>query len=250
MSTGEAGLPLVGSGEQIRQREFATVRRGYDPDQVRAYLISLASHVEGLERSLADAMARIDSLEAAPPPQVDPYEQLSKRFAGVLSRADTEADTIVEQARAEAARIKDEARTSAEELRVRSSRSLISAQEESDRMLANLAERREAMLRQLHDMQSRLLSVADDLEVAIQPDPRGPARPGARAEAPTSPDAAGRASPAEGSGHEAPTAGGVQRPTTDVGLAALFDDPDDVTLEVPDFGRLDLDLEEGRGTGP
>ena len=39
-------------------------------------------------------------------------------------------------------------------------------------MLASLAERREAMLRQLHDMQSRLLSVADELEVAIQPDDR------------------------------------------------------------------------------
>ena len=53
MSTGETGLPLVASGEQTRQREFATVRRGYDPDQVRAYLDALAAHVDALERSLA-----------------------------------------------------------------------------------------------------------------------------------------------------------------------------------------------------
>ena len=50
MSSGEAGPPLVASGEQIRQREFATVRRGYDPEQVRAYLTALAVHVETLER--------------------------------------------------------------------------------------------------------------------------------------------------------------------------------------------------------
>ena len=46
---------------------------------------------------------------------------------------------------------------------------MIAAREESDRMLASLAERRAAMLGQLHEMQSRLLSVAEDLEVAIQP---------------------------------------------------------------------------------
>nr|MBA3764800.1 DivIVA domain-containing protein [Actinomycetota bacterium] len=32
--TEDAESPAVSSGEQIRQREFATVRRGYDPAQV------------------------------------------------------------------------------------------------------------------------------------------------------------------------------------------------------------------------
>jgi DivIVA domain-containing protein len=62
VSSGEAGPPLVASGEQIRQREFATVRRGYDPEQVRAYLTALAVHVEALERALADARARVSRL--------------------------------------------------------------------------------------------------------------------------------------------------------------------------------------------
>ena len=30
-------LPLLPSAEQIRRRQFATVRRGYDPDQVHDY---------------------------------------------------------------------------------------------------------------------------------------------------------------------------------------------------------------------
>ena len=33
--TKDLDLPLLPSAEQIRRREFATVRRGYDPDQVR-----------------------------------------------------------------------------------------------------------------------------------------------------------------------------------------------------------------------
>ena len=172
-----AESPVATGGEQIRQREFATVRRGYDPAQVRGYLTLVATQVDALERSLADALARVAELEielraaldAEPPAAHDPYDQLSKRFASVLVSADSEAAHVVEQARVEAEHIKAEARARAEEARMRGSQSMIAAREESDRMLASLAERRAAMLGQLHEMQSRLLSVAEDLEVAIQP---------------------------------------------------------------------------------
>lgn len=169
MSTEEPALTFGAGGEQIRQREFATVRRGYDPAQVRAYLTSLAAHVESLERSLAQSRSQAAELEAAAPASQDPYERLSKRFAGVLVSADSEAAHIVEQARTEAEHVKAEAQARAEEARIRSSQSVIAAQEDADRMLANLAERRAALLAQLHEMQSRLLSVAEDLEVAILP---------------------------------------------------------------------------------
>src|SRR4029453_7511742 len=47
-------LPLLPSAEQIRRREFATGRRGYDPDQVREYLQGVAGQVETLERELRE----------------------------------------------------------------------------------------------------------------------------------------------------------------------------------------------------
>jgi cell division initiation protein len=256
VSTGETGLPLA-SGEQIRQREFATVRRGYDPDQVRSYLAALAAHVDALERSLADTRGRLAALEASPPQsEDDAYERLSKRFAGVLATADTEAEQIVEQARDEAARIKVEARARAEEVRIRSSQSLIAAQQESDRMLANLAERREAMLGQLHEMQSRLLSVADDLEVAIQPSAPAPAPPA------RSVDPSPRSAPAPqatGSHAEAASlpieelwvASGAVPTHADSGLAGLFDEPtiEDDLPDLPDLSDLDLDLDDEPGGG-
>ena len=242
MSSGEAGPPLVASGDQIRQREFATVRRGYDPEQVRAYLTALAAHVESLERALADARARVAQLESAPPAP-DAYEELSKRFAGVLATADAQAEQVVDQARAEAERIKAEAQARAEEVRIRSSRSLIAAQEESDRMLENLAQRREAMLRQLHDMQSRLLSVADDLEVAIQPTPQ-PGHPSTEAPAPATSTPPPAAAPTP---QPAPVEDlWVSAPGTDGGLAGLFDDPATDEPDLPDMRDLDLDLGEDR----
>lgn len=293
---GEAGRPLVVSGEQVRQREFATVRRGYDPDQVRAFLASVADHVDAISRALEDARARVASLEAAAEQattqegtpaagETDPYEQLSRRFAGVLATADNEAERIVDQARTEAERIKLEAQTRAEEVRIRSSQSLIAAQQESDRMLATLADRREAMLRQLHEMQSRLLSVAEDLEVAIQPsdvieapasapEPPAPTPSPAPSPAPastqgstpgpttSSPNAGAMPStspaPARAPASTATDAGETAAPVDDLwvttdrpapadaGLAGLFDEPSTDDIDLPDLSGIDIDVDDER----
>jgi DivIVA domain-containing protein len=174
-TTDDAEPQVVGGAQQIRAREFATVRRGYDPTQVRSYLQLVSDKVDALERALTDARARVTELEAElraaeeASTGSEAYEELSKRFANVLVAADSEAAHLVEQARAEAEHIKTEAKARAEEARMRSSQALFAAREESERLAANLAERRAAMLSQLHEMQSRLLSVASDLEVAIEP---------------------------------------------------------------------------------
>ena len=55
-------LPFLPSAAQIRRREFASVRRGYDPDQVRDYLFQVAEQVETLEQDdLAEAKLQIES---------------------------------------------------------------------------------------------------------------------------------------------------------------------------------------------
>ena len=54
-TTDERESPVVGGAEQIRRREFATVRRGYDPHQVRELPALSRRQVDALERALADA---------------------------------------------------------------------------------------------------------------------------------------------------------------------------------------------------
>jgi len=199
-------LPLLPSAEQIRRREFATVRRGYDPDQVREYLQGVAGQVETLERELRDQRkgARAqpptpgESLAAsvmagqvtpvtpaptpapipAPAPVQDPYETIAKRFAGVLATADkeattalaeakAEADRILQEARSEADRIKLDAQARAESAKQQGTDSLAEAKREAERILGSLTERREGLVTQMHDMQSKLLSVAKELEASI-----------------------------------------------------------------------------------
>ena len=179
-------LPLLPSAEQIRRRQFATVRRGYDPDQVQEYLNQVATQVEALEKELREQRLQVGARADAPPapappaaaaaPTVDAYEQLSARLATVLRAADEQAQQLVADARAEAKKVLDEAQadadkvkvdaqSSAEEARAKSAAELARAREEADRILGGLEQRRETMLQQMHEMQSRLLAVAQNLDV-------------------------------------------------------------------------------------
>ena len=188
MSSTDLDLPLLPSAEQIRRREFATIRRGYDPDQVREYLAQVAAQVETLEIELREARLRVESAPAMDPeppqPEVDPYEQFAKRMAGLLATADREAQRLVEEAGAESGRMMGEARTEADRIRVdaqaraeearqEGSEFLERAKAESDRVLASLSSRRENLVDHLEQMRARLLGVAGDLEAVIVPSDLG-----------------------------------------------------------------------------
>jgi DivIVA domain-containing protein len=190
-------LPLMPSAEQIRRREFATVRRGYDPDQVRDYLQGVAGQVENLERelrerrkappppspgeALAAKVTADESMGSAGAP-TDAYEEVAKRFAGVLEAVDKEATAAVAEAKAEATRIVEEARAEADRIQLdaqsraeaakqEGSDTLANAKREADRVLGSLEVRRGSLVAQMHDMQTKLLSVAKDLENSIDEGP-------------------------------------------------------------------------------
>lgn len=180
-------VPFLPSAAQIRRREFASVRRGYDPDQVRDYLAQVAEQVEMLEQEARDAKLQPDAQprshtaerEVQAPPSEDPYERLAKRLTTLLATADKEAEGILAEARADAARMVDEARSDADRIRVdaqaraeearqQGNELLERAKQEADRVLLGLSERRETLVQHLQDMQSRLVGVAKELEVAIE----------------------------------------------------------------------------------
>jgi DivIVA domain-containing protein len=181
MDTSDLNLPLLPSAEQIRRREFATVRRGYDPDQVRDYLLAVAQQVETLEKELRE-LRKIGPLTdrpsegAKPSTGGDPYEEVGKRLAGVLGNADREAirildeakvqsGTILERARTEADKIRVDAQAKAEGARLEGNEVLSQAKAEADRILSGLAERRRTLVLQLKEMRTRLLTVAAELRL-------------------------------------------------------------------------------------
>ena len=266
-------LPLLPSAEQIRRREFATIRRGYDPDQVRDYLTAVAAQVENLEKELREmrlkgadagpAQPAAEALKEEPAqPEVDPYEELGKRFAGLIGSADTEAHKILEDAKAEATRMLDEARTEtdrikvdaqsrAEEARQAGKEALEKAKLEAQRMLAGLATRRENLVTQLQQMQSKLLTVAKDLEVTIEeplemdvPDHGEDAAPGSPA-----PEAADPKTPDTAEDKPQDQAASKSDSKTDAGPDVVDPRYEDLwvstdTVDLPDLASIELDFED------
>jgi DivIVA domain-containing protein len=179
MSATNLDVPVLISAEQIRRREFVTIRRGYDPDQVRAYLGQLADQIELMRVLLRDAQAEAQTVRrTTAQPRQDPYQQLAERVASVIREADHAAETITseahqdaervtQQARADADRIRTDAQAKAEEARSRAETAVRTAREEADRTIAGLSTRRDALVDQIASMQERLIGVARDLESAM-----------------------------------------------------------------------------------
>jgi DivIVA domain-containing protein len=246
-------LPILPSAAQIRRREFASVRRGYDPDQVRDYLGQVAEQLKGLEQALQEARLQAGSMEgspAGPPPSEDPYERLAKRLTTLLATADQEAEGILSEARADAARMINEARTEADRIRVDAqahaeearhagNELLERAKQEADRVVVGLSERRENLVQQLQDMQSRLIGVAKELEVAIDdpipaPQPFRAGRPAETTPEPAAPEANERQEQAD-AGHAS-----YQGDTVDSLEGMLADDG----LDLPDMHSIELDFDD------
>ena len=73
MAAARLDHPVLISAEQIRRREFVTTRRGYDPDQVRSYLVGLADQIDVMASMIREA--RMEAETAVRPiaqPHADP----------------------------------------------------------------------------------------------------------------------------------------------------------------------------------
>jgi cell division initiation protein len=263
----EIDLPFLPSAAQIRRREFASVRRGYDPDQVRDYLAQVAEQIETLEQELRDSKlqpANAPKSEAQgrhpePPSSEDPYERLSKRLTTLLATADKEAEGILGEARADAARMLEEARSDADRIRVdaqaraeearqQGSELLERAKQEADRVLLGLSERRETLVQHLQDMQTRLVGVAKELEVAIE-DPEAVSPGSAETETPNAASQAARpttTSPPTPSGaeHRTPPASSDRDRDPIDGIDGLEGMLGDDEIDMPGIPPLELDFDD------
>jgi DivIVA domain-containing protein len=196
MGTWEPDLPPSASAGRNRQPTFATVFRGYDPNQVAEYLSGVADHVEALESNVhqleselrearRQGIAAQDTVGGQ-----DPYDGISPRVADLVrtfdqdverlrTEAEAEVQRLLADARTESERLMADARTDAEltrlnaqdeaaQARAEAERTLQEARIESDRALSTLAARRDALVDELRAMRDRMLDTAKDLETTIE----------------------------------------------------------------------------------
>ena len=175
MPTGDQDQPPHSRAEQIRKREFSTVRRGYHPDEVRAYLVSIADLVGAMAEELRLSRESQQAAAAAATPD-DPYEALSRRISALIEKADQEATRTIEEARSQATRELEDARKEAHRITVDAQAHaevtrhevadlMERAMTEADRILSRAAARRKSLVMQLEEMHGKLIAVAEDLVV-------------------------------------------------------------------------------------
>jgi len=202
MATPESGPPPSATAGSLNLPTFATVRRGYDPDQVLEYVTRLTDHLDALETEVR----RLQEQQA--PTAQDEYEGVGARVADLMRTfdqdveklrqdAEAEAGRIVAEARAEADRVQQEAEKSrgeaaakaervqararteadkirldaqskAEEVRLQATETLAVAKKESDRFLSSLASRHETLMEELRGIRDRLVDTTRGIEATIE----------------------------------------------------------------------------------
>lgn len=171
MSTGFElpGEGRAAEGDEEARPTFGSVRRGYDPGEVDAFLTYVASGIKTLEAQVREA--RDDA-----PDDVD--DRLAERFARILTvqaqeaedmlaEAHLDADAMVAAAKQEAERVRIDGQAAAERSIEEASAFRQRAVEEADQLRADLVERQRETTARLPQIQQRLLTFLHDVEAAL-----------------------------------------------------------------------------------
>lgn len=115
------------SPQAVAAATFKTVKRGYDPDEVRAYLVEVSASLESshqqataMEARARAAIAKLqDATQHPAPPPVGAAPEEAETISRTLLLAQRTADTTVAEARAEAASLTAKAESDAAALTAR-----------------------------------------------------------------------------------------------------------------------------------
>jgi DivIVA domain-containing protein len=185
MGTWESDLSSSASAGRIRHPTFATVFRGYDPNQVLEYLSGVADHVEALESKVQQVELELKesrrqgiALQDKVSGGQDPYDTISARVADLVRMFDQDVERLRAEAEAEVQRLLADARTEAErtrldaqdkaaETRADAERTLRDARIETEHALSSLTSRRDALVGELRILRDRILDTVKGLETTI-----------------------------------------------------------------------------------
>lgn len=189
---GRSGMSVDTIDEPHLQPEdqFDTVRRGFAPDQVAAYLKWVTTSVLTLETRLEDTRTELfearrerdAALAQVASSRRDPYEDVSGRVTelvrsfdrqvGQLQReAEAEADRVLSDLRAGADRILAQAHEDAERIKAEARKEaeyiITQAQDEAIRAKSDLTNARESTFDTIRDIHTRVLAALEEVQAQL-----------------------------------------------------------------------------------
>ena len=130
-------------GNANSEPAFATVRRGYDPNQVAEHLKGVAGRTRILEDRVSELESELERVrgrgQSSQPAEEaeDPYEAMSGRMADVVRTLDQDVERMRQEAEADAQRIVDEAKAEADRESRDAEKLRKSAMVDADAMIAD-----------------------------------------------------------------------------------------------------------------
>ncbi|NNN12159.1 MAG: DivIVA domain-containing protein [Acidimicrobiaceae bacterium] len=179
------------SPQRIATTEFASTRRGYDRDEVRAFLGKVAAQVAVLESMLSRVSSELEvhrrSLRGRPEDSIlDPSmvgEQAAEvvRIASDTARAiriqaESHSDAILERAERSSQRIVEDAEAKAEALQLESSQSaqdlILRAKKQADELVRHAETQSDELIEKARQEGSEIVARAKDLRTSYLDDAR------------------------------------------------------------------------------
>ena len=166
--------------DEVHHPQFTRVLKGFDSEEVEAYVADMSHRIQALEENLQQALEERDAARRRyASAKGDAYRQVANRMADVLRTADRLAEKLrkeaeedasrrVAEATHEAAQIRREAETDAARLRAEGEDGLREAHAETERLLGGLAARRKEIRAQFGLIRDRMETVMDQLGLAMQ----------------------------------------------------------------------------------
>ncbi len=162
------------------ETDFRRVRRGFEPEQVRAVLAGLTGRIgqleakaDGTQRLLEDARRELDAARSETRPA--PHEtvtaqvnELVRRFEQdteeLRRRAELEATGVLAEARTEATRIRTQVEREERQAHAQAEELLQAARAEADRLRSQLDPVREATMGKIRELRDRLAGSVRELD--------------------------------------------------------------------------------------
>lgn len=174
------------TADEIRRRSFATVSRGFDPEEVRAYLSKLADWFSSLNSQLSQL--RKAQVEVVPMHRDDGSgnaAELASRMAELLREAQAHAESVRQEVELEAHRIVADAKEQADRIGAENGELVYRMRAEAEKRLADVNAARDALAGELQVIGRRVAEIVERLEssgsgpvVAVrEPSPDGAGEP-------------------------------------------------------------------------
>lgn len=153
------------TADEIRRRSFATVSRGFDPEEVRAFLSKLADWFSSLNSQLSHL--RKAHVEVIPMHRDDGSgnaAELASRMAELLREAQAHAESVRREAELEAHRIGADAKEQADRIGAESGELVYRMRAEAEMKLADVNAARDALAGELQVIGRRVAEIVERLE--------------------------------------------------------------------------------------